>query len=166
MANKHKGEYQDRRDNAKVDCSNTIWILATNALDSTVLEFCDQNGKILDGDEVEKSQLSKQLSRQLREAFLHWFKVGFPYPDYIRSFKNQEKILPFPNSLPWPDASPTLSPSCRSRLGSRPSSLTGCCGWPRTSAARYPSPRAPASSWSATFGSGSGRTRPSAGFSP
>ncbi|KAM0417257.1 hypothetical protein ACHAPT_012768 [Fusarium lateritium] len=42
--------------------------------DSTVVNFCEQNSKIFDGNEVEKSQLSKQLSRQLRETFLHRFK--------------------------------------------------------------------------------------------
>ncbi|RSM04374.1 hypothetical protein CDV31_010076 [Fusarium ambrosium] len=69
------GEYQDRRNRGKVDCLNTIWILATNALDSTVVDFCEENSKILDGDENEKSQLSKELSKQLRQTFLHYFKA-------------------------------------------------------------------------------------------
>ncbi|RSL46328.1 hypothetical protein CEP53_010370 [Fusarium sp. AF-6] len=69
------GEYQDRRDRGKVDCLNTIWILATNALDSTVVDFCEENSKILDGGENEKSQLSKELSKQLRQTFLHCFKA-------------------------------------------------------------------------------------------
>ncbi|RMJ14913.1 hypothetical protein CDV36_005445 [Fusarium kuroshium] len=67
------GEYEDRRDHGKVNCWNTIWILATNALDSTVLDFCEENSKIFDGDKDEKSKLSKKLSKQLRQISSNWF---------------------------------------------------------------------------------------------
>ncbi|KAM5350229.1 hypothetical protein ACJ41O_006734 [Fusarium nematophilum] len=67
------GEYQDRRSLEKVDCSNTIWILATNALDTKILDFCEENDGIFNCDEAEKKKLAKQLSRQLQEGFLRHF---------------------------------------------------------------------------------------------
>ncbi|KAH6876437.1 P-loop containing nucleoside triphosphate hydrolase protein [Thelonectria olida] len=67
------GEYEDRRNREKVDCSKTIWILATNALDDTILEFYEQNEPKFDGDEAEKDQAVKQLLKELQGAFLNWF---------------------------------------------------------------------------------------------
>ncbi|KAK3324487.1 hypothetical protein B0T19DRAFT_486645 [Cercophora scortea] len=39
------GEYQDRRNLRSLDCSKSIWILATNAFDPTIHSFCRQNEK-------------------------------------------------------------------------------------------------------------------------
>lgn len=71
-------EYEDRRDNTKVECSRTIWVLATNALDHTITTFCDapENAKILSEEESsEKVKLGKSLSKALKQAFLSRFGV-------------------------------------------------------------------------------------------
>ncbi|KAK5988275.1 ATP-dependent Clp protease ATP-binding subunit ClpC-like protein [Cladobotryum mycophilum] len=67
------GEYQDRRNGEKINCSNTIWILATNALDNTILEFYDKNSAMAGDDDTEKSRLVKKLSQRLQEEFLQTF---------------------------------------------------------------------------------------------
>uniref|UniRef100_A0A8H7N4B2 AAA+ ATPase domain-containing protein n=1 Tax=Bionectria ochroleuca TaxID=29856 RepID=A0A8H7N4B2_BIOOC len=67
------GEYRDRRNNNRIDCSNTIWIMATNALDETILDFCLKNEAIVGQDQSEQARLSKKLSRQLQEDFLQNF---------------------------------------------------------------------------------------------
>ncbi|KAK7402960.1 hypothetical protein QQX98_011270 [Neonectria punicea] len=68
-------EYQNRRDHGKVDCSNTIWILATNALNDEILDFCEENEAIFGEDDEEKLQLTKKLSRELRDALLRYFSA-------------------------------------------------------------------------------------------
>lgn len=73
-------EYEDRRDNTKVECSRTIWVLATNAFDHTITTFCDapENAKILSEEESsEKAKLGESLSKALRQAFLSRFGVRF-----------------------------------------------------------------------------------------
>ncbi|KAK0714523.1 P-loop containing nucleoside triphosphate hydrolase protein, partial [Lasiosphaeris hirsuta] len=67
------GEYQDRRNLNKVDCSNTIWILATNAVDHTIKAFCEDNPQILNQDEPERETLTRKLSRTVRADFLDQF---------------------------------------------------------------------------------------------
>jgi ATP-dependent Clp protease ATP-binding subunit ClpA len=69
------GEYQDRRTLSKVKCSKTIWIVATNALDKEIISFCDRNEDIMTGEEATKEMLGKQLSRELKKAFLDRFGV-------------------------------------------------------------------------------------------
>lgn len=72
------GEYQDRRNLKKIDCSKTIWILATNALDRRIRDFCKVNEAVLfDDDEVEnKTRLMKELDRDLKNDFLAKFDVS------------------------------------------------------------------------------------------
>ncbi|KAI3316621.1 P-loop containing nucleoside triphosphate hydrolase protein [Xylariaceae sp. AK1471] len=67
------GEYQDRRHGTTIDCSQTIWILATNALDPTIKSFCSDNPEILGSDESVALSLSKQLSQEIRKEFLKQF---------------------------------------------------------------------------------------------
>ncbi|OTA94945.1 hypothetical protein M434DRAFT_381613 [Hypoxylon sp. CO27-5] len=67
------GEYQDRRHLTTVDCSKTIWILATNALDDTINEFCEDNKDIYSQDEARKEKEAKRLSKELKNAFLTIF---------------------------------------------------------------------------------------------
>ncbi|UKZ66600.1 uncharacterized protein TrAtP1_007771 [Trichoderma atroviride] len=67
------GEYRDRRNGEKIDCSKTIWILATNALDNTILDFCKHNEAITGDDGNEKTRQMRKLSQQLRESFLQQF---------------------------------------------------------------------------------------------
>lgn len=69
------GEFKDRRDHGRVDCSQTIWIMATNALDDMILDFCGKNEGIFSRNDTVRSPLAKQLSRQLREGFLRQFGV-------------------------------------------------------------------------------------------
>lgn len=78
------GEYQDRRDRSKVNCSKTIWILATNALDEKIKTFCDRNEDIIRGEETTKEMLARQLSRELKKGFLD--KFGAPITGRISDF--------------------------------------------------------------------------------
>ncbi|KAL7935361.1 P-loop containing nucleoside triphosphate hydrolase protein [Trichoderma chlorosporum] len=78
------GEYRDRRTGDKVNCSNTIWIMATNALDDTILDFYDQNNAITGDDADERSRLLRKLCEQLQEKFLQQF--GAPVTGRISDF--------------------------------------------------------------------------------
>jgi hypothetical protein len=71
LANIFIGEYQDRRNLDKVNCSKTIWILATNAHDPIIQDFAATNKAVLfsDDDEIESKRLLKQLSHKIREDF-------------------------------------------------------------------------------------------------
>jgi hypothetical protein len=75
------GDYEDRRNREKIDCSKTIWILATNALDSTIKDFCAQNhdAVFISEDEVKRMQMMKQLSKSIKQEFLHIFDVCNPF---------------------------------------------------------------------------------------
>lgn len=65
------GEYQDRRNLDKINCSKTIWILATNAHDGVIQDFATANKNALfsDADEAESKSLLKQLSHRIRGDF-------------------------------------------------------------------------------------------------
>ncbi|KAF2233612.1 P-loop containing nucleoside triphosphate hydrolase protein [Viridothelium virens] len=67
------GEYQDRRNGDKINCSKTIWILATNMHDPVIQSFCVANNKALfvDEDESERERLLKQLSTKIKQDFLN-----------------------------------------------------------------------------------------------
>ncbi|KAF2973066.1 hypothetical protein GQX73_g612 [Xylaria multiplex] len=81
------GEYEDRRNRAKVDCSKAIWILATNKLDPIIKSFTTRNPEILGEDETTKQKLGKQLSRELRQEFIAEF--GAPITGRIT------EVIPF-----------------------------------------------------------------------
>jgi hypothetical protein len=72
------GEYQDRRNLDKIDCSKTIWILATNALDATIENFCKTNDRLLflGDNDSEKMRLMKALSKQLKADLVTQFDVS------------------------------------------------------------------------------------------
>ena len=70
------GEYQDRRNLSTVDCSNTIWILATNAFDNTITSFCDRNPQIFSDNEKERKVLVRKLSKTLKADSLQQFGVS------------------------------------------------------------------------------------------
>ena len=69
------GRYADRRTRQEIDCSQTIWVFATNAADNTILDFCEvhkselfelnepvrQNALILD--------LTTRIKKQLKSEF-------------------------------------------------------------------------------------------------
>lgn len=80
----------DRRISMKVNCSETIWILATNAFDDTIHEFCITNRKAIFNNNTagsRQSPLMKQLSTRLREECVS--HLGAPLTGRIA------KIVPF-----------------------------------------------------------------------
>ncbi|KAL7786205.1 P-loop containing nucleoside triphosphate hydrolase protein [Trichoderma ceciliae] len=84
------GEYRDRRNGDKINCSNTIWIMAINALDNTILEFYEKNDALAGDNEGERSRLVRKLSGRLQEDFLQQF--GAPVTGRISDFI---PLLPF-----------------------------------------------------------------------
>jgi len=72
---KHAGKYTDRRNRQAVDCSKTIWIMATNALDDTILDFCDvHQEQVYQTDDSHRhaeimTELSAKLKKQLKSTF-------------------------------------------------------------------------------------------------
>ncbi|RFU25801.1 hypothetical protein B7463_g10533, partial [Scytalidium lignicola] len=87
-----KGEYQDRRNKKTIDCSKTIWVLATNALDATINSFCKQHHKaiFIDEDQSKKQKLVRGLSKEIKEVFLQEF--GSPMTGRVSDFL---PFLPF-----------------------------------------------------------------------
>ena len=60
-----------------INCAKTIWILATNALDKTIISFCDKNQAIFDEDNRSKREdLLEELTTAMREEFISVFKVS------------------------------------------------------------------------------------------
>ncbi|KAI0007496.1 P-loop containing nucleoside triphosphate hydrolase protein [Xylariaceae sp. FL0662B] len=78
------GEYEDRRDGSKIDCSKVIWILATNALDPLIKSFCSLRPSIVSEDEAKKQKMANELSRELKQGFLRHF--GAPITGRISDF--------------------------------------------------------------------------------
>ncbi|KAF2649129.1 P-loop containing nucleoside triphosphate hydrolase protein, partial [Lophiostoma macrostomum CBS 122681] len=60
-----EGRYQDRRSRMQVKCTEIIWILATNALDSDIIEFNDSNRAARTDTEHLNLKLKESLSRRL-----------------------------------------------------------------------------------------------------
>lgn len=57
-----EGRYQDRRSGMEVNCTNIIWILATNALDAEINEFSEMN--------FAKQHNSEAFDPQLKDALV------------------------------------------------------------------------------------------------
>jgi hypothetical protein len=84
------GVYLDRRSRVTVNCSNTIWALATNVFDQIIHQFCDNHGAVLFADHNFKAaeerirKLTQRLSRQIQEESFNVFGVSihltFPLP--------------------------------------------------------------------------------------
>ncbi len=77
------GEYEDRRHRTKVDCSQTIWVLATNAIDEPIMAFCEKHKtSLLNGqDHTDRPMLVKKLAKVIKKAFKEQFKVRPPLPE-------------------------------------------------------------------------------------
>lgn len=59
-----------------IDCSKTIWIMATNALDKRIISFCGHNKAIFDEDSTSaREDLLEQLTFAMKEKFMTVFKV-------------------------------------------------------------------------------------------
>jgi hypothetical protein len=69
------GDYLDRKSKETVNVSKVIWILATNALDATILNFFDKSESLL-GDEEKRDKLVGKLSKDLRSIFRQKFQVS------------------------------------------------------------------------------------------
>ncbi|KAK7745128.1 hypothetical protein SLS62_009927 [Diatrype stigma] len=83
------GCYEDRRTHNLIDCSRTIWILATNQFDDSIHTFCGTNRHELFVSEDEQAQdkVVATLCRELRTEFSGHF--GAPLGGRIT------EILPF-----------------------------------------------------------------------
>ncbi|KXJ87555.1 P-loop containing nucleoside triphosphate hydrolase protein, partial [Microdochium bolleyi] len=71
-----KGEYQDCRTWKLVDCSKTIWIIATNAGDQAISTFCSKsaNAQIYcEAETPEKYRLGEKLADSLPAACMAYF---------------------------------------------------------------------------------------------
>ncbi|KAK0669289.1 P-loop containing nucleoside triphosphate hydrolase protein [Cercophora samala] len=90
-----RGVHVDRRNMKLVDCSKTIWILATNAFDDTIHTFCKSHYKELFANTVgidrrasqQARKLSKKLSATIRKCSIETF--GAPLTGRITS------VMPF-----------------------------------------------------------------------
>ncbi|KAF2117303.1 P-loop containing nucleoside triphosphate hydrolase protein [Lophiotrema nucula] len=88
------GEYQDRRNLKMVDCKDTIWILATNALDKRIVEFCENNQAIFDEENRPKREdLLEELTCEMKDDFISVFSP--PLTGRISAFV---PFLPFSSS--------------------------------------------------------------------
>lgn len=65
-----------------VDCSKTLWILATNALDPIIKGFCKMHKKIVidQTESPEMPRLMKLLGNKLKDGFKDRFKVRLFFP--------------------------------------------------------------------------------------
>ena len=75
-----KGKYTDRRNRQPVDCSKTIWIMATNALDNLILNFCEvhQDQVHQTDDSHRHTELMAELSAKLKSKLKSIFGVCHP----------------------------------------------------------------------------------------
>jgi len=80
------GRYQDRRDRAPVDCTKTIWILATNALDPIITEYCSTHESILgySEDNAAHKTLIDNLHRRMKQGLKANFGVRIDYSPTFR----------------------------------------------------------------------------------
>ncbi|KAI1775492.1 P-loop containing nucleoside triphosphate hydrolase protein [Hypoxylon cercidicola] len=84
-----QGEYADRRNTQKVDCSKTIWILATNKFDSIIHDICKGRGEIPSNPNLGPEDLT--LRRQLCHRLLKECMTTFGAPLACRI----TEIIPF-----------------------------------------------------------------------
>lgn len=69
------GRYADRRSHQEIDCSQTIWIFATNAVDHIILDFCAvHKSELFELNEPIRQKalildLTTRIKKKLKEAF-------------------------------------------------------------------------------------------------
>ncbi|KAK4134667.1 P-loop containing nucleoside triphosphate hydrolase protein [Trichocladium antarcticum] len=84
------GHYRNRRTLEAVDCSKTIWILATNAFDATIQQFCAKHQDALfdnpsaDDAEANLKRLGRQLAGLIQKKCVSQF--GAPLTGRITDF--------------------------------------------------------------------------------
>ncbi|XXG99466.1 hypothetical protein Hte_005805 [Hypoxylon texense] len=84
-----QGEYTDRRNTQKIDCSKTIWILATNQFDSIIRDLCEGREEISSNPNLGPQDLT--LRRQLCHRILKESMTSFGAPLACRI----TEIIPF-----------------------------------------------------------------------
>ncbi|KAI0547615.1 P-loop containing nucleoside triphosphate hydrolase protein [Xylaria curta] len=84
-----QGEYLDRRDSTKIDCTRTIWILATNKFDDYILKFSELHQRQLfeSQNEQKETKLLDQLNVELKKMCTSHF--GAPLSGRV------SEIIPF-----------------------------------------------------------------------
>ncbi|KAI0860033.1 P-loop containing nucleoside triphosphate hydrolase protein [Xylaria cubensis] len=84
-----QGEYLDRRDSTKINCSRTIWILATNKFDDHILKFSELHQRQLfeSQNEQKETKLLDQLNVELKKMCTSHF--GAPLSGRV------SEIIPF-----------------------------------------------------------------------
>jgi hypothetical protein len=86
-----KGEYQDRRNLKTINCRNTIWVLATNALDGRITNFCENNEATFDEENsFQRESLFEELTFHMKNDFVSAFSA--PLTGRISTFV---PFLPF-----------------------------------------------------------------------
>lgn len=64
-----------------VNCKSTIWILATNALDKHIIDFCERNQAVFDEDnKPQREDLLEELTLEMKDEFISVFSVRVLYP--------------------------------------------------------------------------------------
>ncbi|KAH8896376.1 P-loop containing nucleoside triphosphate hydrolase protein [Thozetella sp. PMI_491] len=70
-----EGRFVDRRTREPMDCSQTIWVIATNAVDGIILDFCEsRKPEIFDTDDTVQhgllmDELTANMRKQLKSEF-------------------------------------------------------------------------------------------------
>jgi len=108
------GKYTDRRNRQPVDCSKTIWIMATNALDDTILDFCDlHQGQVHQTEDSHRhAELMNELSGKLKKQLKSTFGVRPPLlflPPIISNLRLTQTESPLRPRLPRRPLPPLLS---------------------------------------------------------
>ena len=62
------GRYEGQRSNHDIDCSQTIWVLASNLSDEAIVDFYEANLKHLKDEEKQVADIDSLLDA-LRNAF-------------------------------------------------------------------------------------------------
>ncbi|KAF3765156.1 hypothetical protein M406DRAFT_331468 [Cryphonectria parasitica EP155] len=71
-------DYRDRRNLNKVDCSQTIFILGTNAINRDIQDFCSDNQAIFSEDPELQDKAARDLSKIIKDGFRTRFDVREP----------------------------------------------------------------------------------------
>jgi hypothetical protein len=73
------GRYADRRSRQEIDCSQTIWVFATNAANNTILDFCEVHKSELFEfhDPVRRNDLILDLTTGVKKQLKSEFGVCY-----------------------------------------------------------------------------------------
>ena len=99
-----------------LECSRTIWILATNAFGETIHSFCKKHQKILNDETkvLQARNLVTELSTTIQKECIGKFSVRVPIIRFCHSYLpiiSVDSQLVSLNRLPSPAESQTSSPS-------------------------------------------------------